>query len=90
MVPPVPFPNTAVKHSHAEGTSLATTREIRYSPVYIKNDFELFSSRSFLLNGGSGEVVNTSDCGSDMRGFDSHESPHRGIAQLVEQRSPKP
>ena len=35
-------------------------------------------------------MVNTSDCGSDMRGFDSHESPHRGIAQLVERRSPKP
>ena len=37
-----------------------------------------------MLNGGSGEVVNTSDCGSDMRGFDPHESPHRGIAQLIE------
>ena len=25
--------------------------------------------------GGCGEVVNTSDCGSDMRGFDSHHPP---------------
>ena len=89
MVPPVPIPNTAVKHSHAEGTWVATPREIRYLPVKI---FSLGSSRfkAEFQNGGSGEVVNTSDCGSDMRGFDSHESPHRGIAQLVEQRSPKP
>ena len=37
-------------------------------------------------------MVNTLDCGSSMRGFDPHKSPHfyRGIAQLVEQRSPKP
>ena len=26
-------------------------------------------------NGGSGEVVNTSVCGTDMRGFDSHHRP---------------
>ena len=26
--------------------------------------------------GGIGEVVNTPDCGSGMRGFDSHISPH--------------
>ena len=28
------------------------------------------------LHGGIGEVVNTADCGSVMRGFDSHISPH--------------
>ena len=32
----------------------------------------LFKSR----NGGIGEVVNTLDCGSSMRGFDSHIPPH--------------
>ena len=26
-------------------------------------------------DGGCGEVVNASDCGSDIRGFDSHQSP---------------
>ena len=26
--------------------------------------------------GGIGEVVNTPDCGSGMRGFDPHISPH--------------
>ena len=26
--------------------------------------------------GGCGEVVNTADCGSVMRGFDPHHSPH--------------
>ena len=78
MVPPVPIPNTAVKHSHAEGTWVATPREIRYLPVKI---FSLGSKRfrAEFENGGSGEVVNTSDCGSDMRGFDSHESPHSGV-----------
>lgn len=29
-----------------------------------------------VKDGGRGEVVNTSDCGSDIRGFDSHRSPH--------------
>jgi hypothetical protein len=28
------------------------------------------------LDGDCGEVVNASDCGSDTRGFDSHQSPH--------------
>lgn len=27
--------------------------------------------------GDCGEVVNTTDCGSVIRGFDSHQSPHR-------------
>ena len=35
-----------------------------------------------MLNGGSGEVVNTSDCGSDMRGFDPHESPQQGYSSI--------
>ena len=88
---PVPFPNTAVKHTTAYHTLPATARKPRYSPIYSLTTFELYSkSFYFISRGGSGEVVNTSDCGSDMRGFDSHESPHRGIAQLVEQRSPKP
>ena len=30
-------------------------------------------------NGGIGEVVNTLDCGSSMRGFDSHIPPHVDI-----------
>ena len=29
----------------------------------------------FLIHGGCGEVVNTSDCGSDIRGFDSFNRP---------------
>lgn len=29
-----------------------------------------------VRNGGIGEVVNTLDCGSSMRGFESHISPH--------------
>ena len=29
----------------------------------------------YLGNGGIGEVVNTPDCGSGMRGFDPHISP---------------
>ena len=30
----------------------------------------------YFVNGGIGEVVNTVDCGSIMRGFDSHIPPH--------------
>ena len=30
----------------------------------------------FLAYGGCGEVVNASDCGSDIRGFDSLQPPH--------------
>ena len=29
-----------------------------------------------MSHGGIGEVVNTPDCGSGMRGFDPHISPH--------------
>ena len=29
-----------------------------------------------FIFGGCGEVVNASDCGSDIRGFDSHQPPH--------------
>ena len=31
------------------------------------------------IDGDCGEVVNASDCGSDIRGFDSHQSPHHFI-----------
>ena len=33
MVPPVPIPNTAVKHQEAESTWLETAREVRELPV---------------------------------------------------------
>ena len=88
MVPPVPIPNTAVKHTFAYNTALATAWKFRSSPIFLS--FLGFGDKAFFFNGDFGEVVNTSDCGSDMRGFDSHKPPHRGIVQLVEQRSPKP
>ena len=28
-------------------------------------------------------MVNTPDCGSGMRGFEPHQSPHRGVAKSV-------
>ncbi len=39
----------------------------------------------FIDYGGCGEVVNTSDCGSDIRGFDSPHSPILGYSQAVRQ-----
>ena len=33
--------------------------------------------------GEVGEVVNTPDCGSGMRGFDSHISPHFKKVELL-------
>jgi hypothetical protein len=40
-------------------------------------------------------VVNASDCGSDIRGFDSHQPPHNflkflGYSQAVRQRTLTP
>ena len=37
------------------------------------------------IYGDCGEVVNALDCGSDIRGFDSHQSPHKkmGYGQVV-------
>ena len=35
MVPPVPIPNTVVKHSEAESTCLETDWEDRKLPVFI-------------------------------------------------------
>ena len=35
----------------------------------------------FAIFGGCGEVVNASDCGSDIRGFDSLQPPHNRITQ---------
>jgi hypothetical protein len=41
--------------------------------------------------GGRGEVVNALDCGSSIRGFDSHWSPHSlGSSQAVRQRTLTP
>ena len=34
------------------------------------------SAKMSISHGGIGEVVNTPDCGSGMRGFDPHISPH--------------
>ena len=35
------------------------------------------SAKMSISHGGIGEVVNTPDCGSGMRGFDSHISPQK-------------
>ena len=45
---------------------------------------------SLPIHGGRGEVVNASDCGSDIRGFDSHRSPQWEHSQVVRHRSAKP
>ena len=36
-----------------------------------------------ISHGGIGEVVNTPDCGSGMREFDSHISPHLKISRII-------
>ena len=43
--------------------------------IVKKSNFLVFL---YCAYGGIGEVVNTVDCGSIMRGFDSHISPHLG------------
>ena len=72
--PPVPIPNTVVKHINAESTWLETAWEDRKLPVK-----KWQAGRVYLpawVYGGRGEVVNTLDCGSSTRGFDPHRSPH--------------
>ncbi len=51
--------------------------------------FESRQLRQFYA-GGRGEVVNAPDCGSGIRGFDSHRSPHVGSSQAVRQRTLTP
>ena len=36
----------------------------------------------YVKDGGIGEVVNTPDCGSGMRGFDSHIPPQFKIKRV--------
>ncbi len=46
-------------------------------------------AKSKFNSGGCGEVVNAPDCGSGIRGFDSHHPPHfltMGYSQAVRQR----
>ena len=74
MVPPVPIPNTVVKHLEAESTCMETCWEDRKLPVRA---FRLI----IMEYGGYGEAVNTADCGSVIQGFDPLYSPHRGIAK---------
>ena len=45
VAPPVPIPNTAVKHIHAESTWLGTAREDRESLIY-----SLAYARLFLVH----------------------------------------
>ena len=43
----------------------------------IDNALKFVYNVMSLKDGGFGEAVNTSDCGSDTRGFDPHKSPHK-------------
>ena len=57
MVPPVPIPNTVVKHVKAESTWLETAREDRKLPVKISDTpfgvSLIFIARSFLSDWGT-------------------------------------
>ena len=80
MEPPVPIPNTVVKHLEAESTCMETCWEDRKLPVRA---FRLI----IMEYGGYGEAVNTADCGSVIAWVRSPlvaPLPYRGIAQLVE------
>jgi hypothetical protein len=44
-------------------------------------DGTVSSNLTVSTNGACRQVVKTSDCDSDMRGFKSHQAPHGCIAQ---------
>ena len=78
MVPPVPIPNTVVKHTEAESTCLETDWEDRALPVFI----------AALVKRLTHWIVAPACMGSIP--ISRPILTIRGIAQLVEQRSPKP
>ena len=50
----------------------------------IKGELHTMFIVSKRQDGDCGEVVNAPDCGSGIRGFDSHQSPHiLGYGQVV-------
>ena len=77
MDPPVPIPNTVVKHPEAESTCLVTGWEDRKLPVLM----------AALVKRLTHWIVAPACVGSIPT---SRPIFYRGIAQLVEQRSPKP
>ena len=78
---PVTMSNTEVKTSTAEGTGLATTWKIRYLPV-----FPFIFNLAALVKWLTHWIVAPARVGSSP----TSRPNRRGIAQLVEQRSPKP
>ena len=90
MVPPVPIPNTEVKHSNAEGTWVATPREIRYLPLKENSALGLEDSRLNLKMATLVKWLTRRIVAPICVGSIPMSRPNRGIAQLVERRSPKP
>ena len=84
--PPVPIPNTAVKHARAEGTWLETAWENRSLPVYFMAGVVKWLTHWIVAPACMGSIPITRPivkigCQGMFYLFDSH---NRGIAQLVE------
>ena len=85
MVPPVPIPNTVVKHVKAESTWLETAREDRKLPVYSRTICPALDS--LIAQSVEQSAVNRSVVGSSP----THGAMHIpwgiwGIAKLVKAR----
>ena len=71
---PDPIPNSEVKHFNADD-SYAKIGSCQFF-LFVKILLEFYSVYDIIhLHGDIGEVVNTVDCGSIMRGFESLISP---------------
>ena len=71
MVPPVPIPNTVVKHVKAESTWLETAREDRKLPVKISDTpfgvSLIFIARSLLSDRGTRDGQGAGEEGAQRR-----------------------
>ena len=76
MVPPVPIPNTVVKHSYAESTCLETDWEDRALPVNVKASVR---RKSFLLQ----NLCESSPYSAESRSFHVGAAKNQQIFSLA-------
>ena len=77
------FDSRRDRHFYKSNGSVAQSVEQRTENPCVGGSIPSRATIYLTNNGDCGEVVNASDCGSDIRGFDSHQSPHIYNADVV-------